>query len=327
MRRTLLLLLKAAVSILLIYLSLRAVNLAALGDRLSRIDAGWIAAAFFLQMLQIALLAYRWQTIVACCGPILPFAATLRIIIIASFFNQVLPSTVGGDAARIWMLRRTGSSWASAAYSVVIDRIVGVLALATLVIVCLPWTLTLLHNPTARALLLLIGIGAIAGAIVFLAIGLLRWPILQRWGMTRHLVEASRIAWRLCRSWRLLATVGAASFAIHLLTIAAAWCMVQSVAASVDFVMLLFLIPPVLLIATVPISIAGWGLREGSMIVAFSYAGLAQSDGLIVSVLIGLVMFGIGAVGGIVWITSDTKGVRLSELADSDEQSRSSDGV
>ena len=69
----------------------------------------------------------------------------------------------------------------------------------------------------------------------------------------------------------------------------------------------MFMIPPVILIATVPISIAGWGLREGSMIAAFTVAGLAAGDGLIVSVLFGLTAFAIGTVGGIVWIASGAR--------------------
>jgi hypothetical protein len=90
---------------------------------------------------------------------------------------------------------------------------------------------------------------------------------------------------------------------VHLLTISAAWCCVRAVAAPVGFAHVLFLMPPVLLIATVPISIAGWGVRESSMIAAFAYAGLAESDGLTLSILFGAVSFIIGIVGGIVWIS------------------------
>ena len=66
--------------------------------------------------------------------------------------------------------------------------------------------------------------------------------------------------------------------------------------------------PPVLLIATVPVSIAGWGVRESSMIVAFAYAGLVQSDGLTLSILFGAASFIVGMAGGIIWIVS---GLRL----------------
>ena len=75
--------------------------------------------------------------------------------------------------------------------------------------------------------------------------------------------------------------------------------------------------PPVLLIAMMPISIAGWGVRESSMIAAFAYAGLAPSDGLTLSILFGAVRFAIGAVGGILWILS---GMRLRPFAEANRR-------
>jgi pseudouridine-5'-phosphate glycosidase len=57
-----------------------------------------------------------------------------------------------------------------------------------------------------------------------------------------------------------------------------------------------------LLVATIPVSIAGWGTRETAMVIAFGYAGLPESDGLIVSLLLGIAIFAAGLVGGVVWI-------------------------
>ncbi|MBS0246344.1 MAG: flippase-like domain-containing protein [Proteobacteria bacterium] len=302
MRRLIMLLLKAAISILLLYLSLRAVNLAVLGERLSRLHPGWLIVAVGILAAQVFLLAARWRLIATGCGIASSFRTTLRISFIAMFFNQVLPSTVGGDAARIWMLAREGGGWAASAYSVLLDRVAGIVALTLIVFICLPWTLTLVQDPVARIVLILIGGSAIAGSFVFLAIGHIRWKPLMHWAPTRHLVEVSRTGWRICGSWRDLTAIGTMSFTVHLMTILAAWCMMQSVSAMTSFALLLYLVPPVILIATVPVSIAGWGVREGSMIVAFAYAGLPQSDGLVVSVLIGLTFFAIGAIGGVIWI-------------------------
>ena len=53
-----------------------------------------------------------------------------------------------------------------------------------------------------------------------------------------------------------------------------------------------------------PISIAGWGVRESAMVLAFAYAGLPESDGLLVSVLYGAALFAMGAIGGVVWLAS-----------------------
>lgn len=323
-RRPLLLLFKAVISLLLLYLSLRSVNLAALGERMSHLNIAWIVAALMVQAAQVVLQAFRWRNIVLQCDTALLPRAALRINFIAQFFNQVLPSTVGGDAARIWLLARANGGWANATYSVLIDRIAGIFALAIIVIACLPWTLALVQDPLARAIMLLIGAGAVAGAGVFIMIGRLRWSLLERLAPTRHLVEISRAAWRVCRSWTSASIVFALSFAIHMMTITSAWCIAQSVDATASFALLLFLIPPVILIATVPISIAGWGLREGSMIVAFTYAGLAASDGLIVSVLIGLTAFAIGSIGGVIWILSDA---RMPALPTDHEPRPSADSV
>jgi uncharacterized membrane protein YbhN (UPF0104 family) len=307
MRRHLLLLLKAAVSILLLYLSLRSVHLGTFMERLGRLDPLWIGAALLLLALQVALLTIRWREIAIASGLRIALSPMMQIGFIATFFNQVLPSTVGGDAARIWLLARRGGGWATATYSVLIDRIAGVLVLALIVIACLPWTLVLIGDPVARAVLILIGGGAVAGAIVFLALGVLPRHLFDRFMLTRHLAETSRVAWRLCCTPRAVSIVAVCSVAIHIMTVTIAWCCMKAAAAPVGFAPILFLMPPVLLVATVPISIAGWGVRESSMVVAFSYAGLAQSDGLMLSILFGATSFVIGIVGGLVWIASGLK--------------------
>jgi uncharacterized membrane protein YbhN (UPF0104 family) len=303
MRRLLSFLLKAAISALLLYLSLRRVELDSIGQRLGSLDFVWIVFILFLLCIQIALNALRWREIVAICGNSLSFVTALRYSFIGQFFSQVLPSTVGGDAVRIWLLARGGTGWPVAIYSVLIDRVVGVSILAALVVTCLPWTINFVHDPSARAVLALIGFGALTATLVFLALGLQHLQVMERWWLTRHLATASRLAWRLCRS-AAGARVAALSFGIHLLTVTTGWSAALATHAAVDFVHVLFLILPVILIATIPVSIAGWGVRESAMILAFSYAGLAESDGLIVSILFGLATLATSAIGGIVWVAS-----------------------
>jgi uncharacterized protein (TIRG00374 family) len=312
MRRTLLLLAKAAISIFLLYVSLRWINISELTERLSRLEPAWIVLALFLMVSQIVMLAARWREIAAACGADLAFISALQITFIATFFNQVLPSTVGGDGARIWLLARKGAGWARATYSVLIDRIVGVFFLALIVIACLPWTFELIHDPIARTVPLVIGFGAVIATFVFMLIGTKYGQWFDRWTLTRHLSAASRAAISLCGSGRSIAIVIVFTITIHLLTITVAWCCIKAIAAPVSFAQVLFLIPPVLLISTIPVSIAGWGVRESSMIAAFAYAGLAQSNGLTLSILFGAASFVIGIVGGIVWILS---GLRVGSFA------------
>jgi uncharacterized protein (TIRG00374 family) len=319
MARLLSILFKAAISALLLYLSLRRVDLDSVGQRLGRLDWGWIVLILSGLCIQLLLNAVRWREIITICGARLLLATALRYSFIGQFFSQVLPSTVGGDAARIWLLARDGAGWPTAIYSVLIDRVVGVSALAIMVVACLPWTLNLIHEPTAHAALALIGFGTLTAALVFLALGLQHLRIMERWWVTRHLATASRLAWRLCRSTAGI-HVAALSLAIHLLTVMVAWGAAMAAHATIDFTQALFLVLPVILVATIPISIAGWGVRESAMILAFSYAGLAESDGLIVSILFGLAALATGAIGGIVWVASgyrwrSVKAIKAETLA------------
>jgi glycosyltransferase 2 family protein len=303
MRRLMLFLVKAAISALLLYLSLRRVNLGSIGQRLGGLDLRWMTFALFMLCCQMPLLALRWREIIEICGAKLQLATALSYSLIGQFFNQVLPSTVGGDSVRIWLLARGGAGWPTAIYSVLIDRVVGVSILAVLVVVCLPWTFNIIHDPIARAALTLIGFGALVGVLVFLALGVKRLRVMERWWLTHHLATVSRVAWRLCRSIT-GARVAALSFVIHLTTAMVAWGAAMAAHAAIDFVHVLFMVLPVMLIATLPVSIAGWGVRESVMVLAFSYAGLAESDGLIVSILFGVGNLVVGAIGGIVWVAS-----------------------
>ena len=151
------------------------------------------------------------------------------------------------------------------------------------------------------ALPTVIGVGVITGTLVFVLIGRHFRQLFDQWMLTRHLAAASRITAALCSS-RNAGIVFACSLAIHLITVAAAWCCAKAIASPVSFAQILFLMPPVLLIATLPVSIAGWGVRENSFMFAFAYAGLAQSDGLVISILFGAASFIVGMAGGVVWL-------------------------
>ena len=319
MRKFLSLAARAVITGLLLYFTVRLVDIEAMRDRLRNIDLNWLALGGLALLIQAFLVAIRWEQIVVRCGARLTLARSFRFTMIAAFFNQTLPSSVGGDAVRIWLVGRH-ANWRAAAYSVLLDRIVGVVALACLVVICLPWTLALVRNPVGRVALLVIGFGSITAGLIFITLGWNRFHFMQRWSLTRHLVAVATIAVKILRTPYLLALIFGLSTIVHFLTVIASWCAARSVGANVSMIYLLFLILPVILVSIVPISIAGWGVREGAMVTAFAYAGLPQSDGLIISLLFGGLSFLLGLAGGVVWILSNDRadGSSVAPLPDSE---------
>jgi uncharacterized membrane protein YbhN (UPF0104 family) len=307
MRTAISLLVKLAVSGLLLYFALDLVNISTVRARLGQVDAAWIALELVVLTLQVGILAVRWRMITVHCGANLSLVQALRLSIIAAFFNQTLPSSVGGDAARIWFVGKQ-AGWRIATYSVFLDRVIGVFALSLVVVACLPWTFALVKSPVGRIALLVIGLGGVAGGAFFAVLGWDGLRIMQRWSPTRHLAAAARVTLDIVRSARSFVAIMALSILMHLFSALAAWCAARSIGAEVSLLYCLFLVLPVMLISVVPVSIAGWGVRESAMIVAFSYAGLPESYGLLVSLLLGAGLLVLGIAGGAVWIlTTDRK--------------------
>jgi glycosyltransferase 2 family protein len=307
MRRILLSTIKILISAALLSLALRKVNLSELGSRIDVASLGWIGMAIAVTFLQIFVGVLRWRQISAECGAPLATKQAMRFNLIGTFFNQTLPSSIGGDAVRLWLVARSGAGWRAATYSIFVDRAIGLIALAVIIVASLPWSYSLIRDPHGRSALLFVDFAALAGGMGFLVLGRLPWPWLKRWWGTHHLYACSVIANRVIFSRERGPKVVVLSLLVHVLAVVIAWCVVQSIAAPVVFSQIFQLVPPVMLITMLPISIAGWGVREATMGLAFGYAGLAANEGVNISLLFGAVSFIVGAFGGLVWVFSAEK--------------------
>ena len=313
MRRILLSALKILVSAALLYLALRKVDFHELASRFDVASFGWIGLAIVVTLVQIFLGVLRWREISAACGAPLGLMQATRFNMIGQFFNQTLPSSIGGDAVRLWLVARGGAGWRAATYSIFVDRAVGLIALSIVIVASLPWSYRLISDPNGRSALLLVDFAALAGGVGFLVLGRLQWPWLKRWWATHHLHACSVIANNVIFSRQRGPKIAALSLMVHVLTVVIAWCVVRSIAAPVLFSQAFQLVPPVMLITMMPISIAGWGVREATMGLAFGYAGLLANEGVNVSLLFGAVSFTVGALGGLVWIFSAEKAAKAAE--------------
>jgi glycosyltransferase 2 family protein len=304
MRNFLLLAMKGTISAALLFVAFRNIDLSSMSIRLQQADIGWLCLAFLALFVQTFLIAFRWQLISAFCEVSITFARTCRFTWIGTFFNQTLPSSVGGDAVKILLLRQDGASWTASSYSVLLDRIIGLFALSAMVVSSMWSALTLITNPIARLTLVMMGIGTVSGFVLFLLARYVRHSSLTRWSVVRHLMQLSTLAGDILFSIKTGILVALFSIAIQVLAVLTAWCLGASVHVSFDLLHAFVLIPPVILISILPISIAGWGLRETSLALAFSYAGLSQADGVLVSLLFGASLVANGAIGGIIWLVT-----------------------
>lgn len=304
MRGILLLAIRIGVSATLLYIALSGIDFGSLQLRLSQVNAAWLVAGLAATLLQAFIAALRWRTISTSCNAPLGTGQSFKYNLIGIFFNQTLPSTIGGDAVRALLVKQTGVGWRAATYSVFVDRAIGLIFLACIIAASLRWSFQLIDDQKGQLTLIIVDLAAICAGAGFLILGRLPWPWLKTWWLTHHFHACSRIANNLLFSSRTGIPIAVLSMGVHVLTVVICWCAVRAIAAPASVDQVFLIIPPIMLITMLPISIAGWGVREATMMVAFQYAGLVQADGTLVSLLFGGASFVIGIVGGLVWILS-----------------------
>src|SRR5271169_467449 len=98
-------------------------------------------------------LAFRWHLILAGQKYVGP-SVLLRILLVGWFFNQVLPTGIGGDAVRAWRCKLFGVSLTGAITSILLDRASGYFVLIVIYAISLPALLAIMADPLQQRLLL-----------------------------------------------------------------------------------------------------------------------------------------------------------------------------
>ncbi|MEQ8193562.1 MAG: lysylphosphatidylglycerol synthase transmembrane domain-containing protein [Rhodospirillales bacterium] len=311
--------LKILVSGALIWFLVGKVDLAAAKERILKVAPEMLALATVLIAVQIVIANFRWRVVMdALLDTVMPFRRTQRIIYIGFFFNQALPSSVGGDAVRMVLGRRAGMPLGQAVSSVFLDRLANLLALVLIVVTATPFFVSDLpagKQPWAWSGLTVLLIGAVAGLTFLIALerlpeSLRHWRVVRGLiglaGDTRRVFLVTRNAFR-AMSW---SVIGFVNVALVVYALAA------GLKLNISLMECLVLIPPVLLISTLPISIAGWGVREGAMVAALGLVGVPPEGALVLSILLGLLALAVCLPGGLVWmVSSEKRGDVLAEAS------------
>lgn len=304
LRRLAFTLLKGLVTAGLVLWLLRSIDLGQVGRRLADIDGAWLIVALLLPALQIVLLVLRWLLVVRLAVPDFGWREASHNLMTGLFFNQVLPSGMGGDAMRAWLLTRGRQAmWPAAITAILTDRVVGLIGLVLIAGAMAPGFLAgRAWGPEADARL-------VAGAIALLFAGVAAGYVFL--AFVRRLptwLRASALGASYDSLRRALVASGSAppilalSIAAHitlLLSIAAA---ARAYGIAVPLAAVMVLTPPAMVLAMLPLSIAGWGLRETGFVAVLALAGVSATDAALLGLTVGLLQLAQGLAGGLFWI-------------------------
>ncbi len=269
---------------------------AAAVERLASANPFWLLAAGALLTLQTVLSALRWRLTASQLGIVLDRWTALREYYLSQIVNQALPGGVLGDAGRAVRARGQAGLLASG-QAVVFERLAGQIAMYLMFLAAFIATLLVPGGFDWPRWLLI-------PVLTFFLCGL-ALPVLF-WFVTRiasfralsrlatafaHAVIAPPVRWR-----QLVLSLGTA-----LCNIAAFASCAYAIGVEISATALVALIPLILFTMVIPITMSGWGLREGAAAVLFPVAGASASDGLATSIAFGMVILA-SALPGVVFV-------------------------
>lgn len=254
--------------------------------RASPAPLGAALAAYLAAQLVSAL---RWRRIARAVGFGAEAGVFVRFYWIGMFFGLAVPSTLGADGTRAWLLGRAAPGRTLALSTVAFDRLVGLVTLFAVAVVAL-----LLGPSQSLPPALVSATAAVGSAIV---VGWALAPRAARFlpagSHPRRLLEEELAPF--FRDARLLVSTSSLSIAVHLLQIGAQKLLTDAISVDVSWGFVAIYHPLVALAVAVPLTIGGFGFREAAYAYLLPHAGVAPDD----AIALGLLWWAVGATGGL----------------------------
>jgi uncharacterized membrane protein YbhN (UPF0104 family) len=306
-RHAALVLAKAVVSVGLLLVLFKRIPLDQFAIAARGVRLEWLAGAWLLLFASNLLGAWQWSRLLHVVEIRIPFWKVSSYYHVGLFFNNFLPAGIGGDIARVADASRYGPTKTAALSAVVMDRLLGTLAIASLALVT---TLPAIdHFHLTLVYLAVVAFFAVSVTLLWAVFHPALLPACERLlarvglgGLSPHLDDlAARIA-----GFRARRGLFVGLFAVAALTqisrIGVHALVARALGLQVPLVYFFLFVPLLAVIVSLPISFNGIGVREGAGIVLFGLVGVDRAQAFSLQFLTYLVMVAVSMLGGLVFL-------------------------
>ena len=251
--------------------------------------------------------AFRLQALLKTQNVYLPISFLSASTVVGMFFNNFLPTTVGGDIYRGYdVTKRSGFPLSSSISVIVVERFSGIVASGVFAIAALFLGFTTIGG---QSIVVPIVIVVILIVLVFFLIlnpnvlGLEK--LAKRFKPIAKLLEKLQNVYTTLLSFKkfklVLAKVMFYSFTLQFSVILNYWLASKSLGIDLSLVSFIFIVPVVTIIAMLPISLGGIGLREGSVVLLMVALGAPSEKATMCSLLLFAMLIVLSIIGGIIY--------------------------
>jgi len=253
------------------------------------VNAIYVLAVLVLGMLVNLIYSHMWQIVLAVQNTKIPLIKLLALYYIGLFFNNFMPSVIGGDVVKIYQLSKCTQKGIDAALSVIITRLISIWALLLIVATALISTGWGMEVPNIVTVLI---ISFLVGIVLMPFLGSRLLIHLNRVSRIKKNARINLILEHICMSINLLKTHKLAillslihALICHMLSVFANYLLSLSLGFSISFYYFFLFMPLINLIIILPISVNGFGLREGVFVLLFNQVGLSTSAAISLSLI------------------------------------------
>jgi glycosyltransferase 2 family protein len=289
---------KAAVSIGLLAILFSRVDGERLLSAARKASAPWLLGALGLYGLMILASAWRWGILLTAQNVRLPLRTLTSSFLVATFFNNFLPSNIGGDVVRVADTAPAAGSKTIATTVVLLDRGLGLLGLVLIAAVAATAGSRLAEGGPVAPIVLWLGF---CGAALLALPALLRPHAFARLLQPLRALHPTWVDERLARLTSALGRFGRAPGAliacfggavvVQAVLVGFYVAIAQSLRIPIGFAELGVIVPISFIVQMIPLSMNGFGVREATFGFYFSRLGLPLESALLVSFMgAGLIM-------------------------------------
>ena len=302
-------LVKAIVSIGLLALLFSRVDVSRLWGVARKASLGWLAFALLLYLAMLLASALRWGVLLRAQHVRLPFSFLTQSFLVATFFNNFLPSNIGGDVIRIADSAKAAGSKTLATTVVLIDRGLGVLGLALIAATGATIMQRMAVGPVGPGILWAgFGLGAIVATPALLmpeAVTKLLQPlrVFHREWVDERIEKLTYALTRFKETPTALAACFAGAVVVQAILVLFYVAIARSMNIPIGFAELAVIVPVSFIVQMVPLSVNGFGIREATFGFYFTRLGLPLESALVVSFVGAALIMLFSLSGGVAYLS------------------------
>lgn len=299
---------KAAVSLGLLALLFSRIDVSRLWSVARQASPAWLAAALLLYFGMVLASAWRWGVLLRAQHVTLPYGVLTQSFLVATFFNNFLPSNIGGDVIRIADTAGAAGSKTLATTVVLIDRGIGLLGLALMAATGASLMHRMAVGPVGPGMLWAgFGLGAMIATPALLmpeTVGRLLQPLRvfhQEW-VDARIGKLTYALTRFKETPTALAACFAGAVVVQGLLVLFYVAIARSMHMPIGFAELAVIVPVSFIVQMIPLSVNGFGVREATFGFYFTRLGLPLESAIAVSFVGAALIMLFSLTGGVAYL-------------------------